>query len=102
MQIAKQVMNERGDKLFPIFRQEDNQVYIASLTRWDAQLKGLVELERRCQALMQEVKLSSERQEVLGGLVADKSRLQSKATEKYYETIFEETRELEEKSQKKP
>ena len=28
----------------------------------------------------------------------DKNRLQSKATEKYYETIFEELRELEEKA----
>ena len=42
----------------------------------------------------------SERQEVLVGLVEDKSRLQSKATEKYYETIFEEMRELEEKKSK--
>ena len=35
------------------------QVYIASLARCDAQ--RLVELERRCQELMQDVKLSSER-----------------------------------------
>ena len=90
MQIAKQAMNERGQKLFQIFRQEENEVYIASLARWDTQLKGLVELERRCQDLMQEVELLSERQEVLAGLVEDKSRLQSKATEKYSETIFEE------------
>ena len=40
---------------------------------------------------MQEVKLPSERQEVLAGLVQDKSRWQSKATEKYSETVFEET-----------
>ena len=53
-------------------------MYIASLARWDTQLKGLVELERRCQELMQEVELFSERQEVLTGLVEDKSRLQRK------------------------
>ena len=100
MQIVKQARNERGQKLFQIFRQEENEVYIASLARWDTQLKGLVELERRCQDLMQEVKLLSERQEVLAGHVEDKSRLQSKATEKYYETIFEEMRELEEKKSK--
>ena len=35
--------------------------------------------------------------EVLAGLVEDNSRLQSKATVKYYETIFEEMRELKEK-----
>ena len=49
---------------------------------------------------MQEVKLLSERQEVLAGLVEDKSRLQSKATERYYETIFEKMEELEEKKSK--
>ena len=35
-----------------------------------------------------------------GGLVEDRSREQSKATEKYCETIFEEMRELEEKKSK--
>ena len=75
-------------------------MYIASSARWDTQLKGLAELERRCQDLMQEVKLSSERQDVLNGMVEDKIRLQSKATEKYYETIFEELRELEVKKSK--
>ena len=78
-------------------------MYTASLARPDTQLKGLVELESRCQDVTQEVKLLCERQEVLAGLVEDQSRLQSKATEKYDETIFEEMRELEEKrSQKKP
>ena len=65
MQVAKQARNERGQKLFQIFREEENEVYIARLSRWDTQLKGLVELERRCQGLMQEVQLLSERQEVL-------------------------------------
>ena len=55
-------------------------------------MKGLAELERRCQDLMQEVKLSSERQEVLTGLVEDKISSQSKATD----MIFEELMELEE------
>ena len=51
MLIAKQARNERDHKLFQIFRQEENEVYIVSLARWDTQLKGLVELERRCQEL---------------------------------------------------
>ena len=96
-EIAQQARNERGHNLFKTFRQGENEVYIASLARWDTQSKGLAKLERRCQDLMQEVKLSSERQEVLNGLVEDKIRLQSKATEKYHETIFEELRKLEEK-----
>ena len=73
MQIAKQSRNERGPKIFQIFGQEENEVYIASLARWDTHLKGLVELERRCQELTQEVKLSSETQEVVSGLWRTKS-----------------------------
>ena len=98
MQIAQQARTGRDQKLIQIFRQEENKVYIASLARWDTQLKGLVELERRCQELMQEVKLLSESQEVLSCLMEDKIRIQSKATEKYYETVFEELRVSEEKS----
>ena len=73
------------------------KVCIASWARWYVQLKGLAELEKRCQNMMQEVKSSSERQEVLKGMVVDKIRLQSRATEKYYEHIFVEMKELEEK-----
>ena len=100
MQIAKQARNESGHKLFQIFRQEDNEVYIARLARRDTKLKGLVELKSRSQEPMQEVKLFSERQEVLACLVEDRTRLQSNATEKYYETIFEELRELVQKKSK--
>ena len=49
---------------------------------------------------MQGVKLQSERQEVLAGFVEDETRLQSKATEQCYETMFEEMRELEAKKSK--
>ena len=92
-QVAQQARNERSQKLF-------DEVCIASLARWDTQLKGLAELERRCQNTMQEVRLLSERQEVLKGMVEDQTRLHSNATEKYYETIFEELRELEVKKSK--
>ena len=58
------------------------RMYIASLATWGTQLKGLAELERRCQDVMQEVELLSERQEVLKGMVEDKISSQNKATEK--------------------
>ena len=80
-----------------IFRQGEEDVCIASLARWNAQFKDLAELKKRCQNMMQEVKFSSERQEILKGMVEDKIRLQRRATEKYYEQIFEEMKELEEK-----
>ena len=100
IQIAHQARNEKGQKIFDIFRQGEEEVSVASLARWDKQLKGLAELETRCQGMMQEGKLSSERQQVLKGMVEDKIRLKSKATEKYCEKIFEDTRELEEKESK--
>ena len=42
---------------------------------------------------MQEVTLLSERQQILKGMVEDKSRV----TEKYYDKMFEEMKKLEEK-----
>ena len=87
--IAEQAMNEDSQNIFEIFWQGEEKVCIASLARWNAQLKGLVELEKRCQNMMWKVKSSSERQEVLKGMVEDKIRLQSRATEKYYEHMEE-------------
>ena len=100
VQIVKLARNERGKKLCQIFRKEENEVYIESLTKWDAQLKGLAMLERRCQELMEEVEFLSENQEVLDGFTDTKVRMQSKAPEEYYKTNFEKLRELEEQKSK--
>ena len=89
-QIAQQAMNENAQNIFENYRQGEEEVCITSCARWNAQLKGLAELEKRCHNEMQEVKLLSERQEVLKGMVEDKVKLQSAATEKYYEQIFEQ------------
>ena len=62
-----------------ILRHGEEEVCIASSARWDTQLKGLVELERCCQDMMQEVKLLSERQEVLIGMVVSKRDMQKEA-----------------------
>ena len=67
--------------IFGIFKQGEEDVRIASRARWDAQLKGLVEVNKRCQNEMQEMKLLSGRQEILKGMVEDKIRLQRRATE---------------------
>ena len=101
MQIAKQARNERGQKLFQIFRQEAaNEVYLASSVSWDTQLKGLVELERRCQDLMQEVELFNDRQEVLTGMVVSKRGMQKETPKKHQEKVFEEFKGLEEQRAK--
>ena len=36
-------------------RQREGEVLVASKARWDVQLKGLVELERRCQSFRADV-----------------------------------------------
>ena len=53
-QVAQQAMNENGQQIFGIFRQGEEVLCIASLARWNAQLTGLVELERRCRYTRQE------------------------------------------------
>ena len=68
MQVAKQARNERGQKLFQIFRQEENEVSIASLARWDTQLKRVGGAGKVLSGNVQEVKLLSARDEVLTGL----------------------------------
>ena len=78
-QIAKQARHERGQKLFQIFRQEESEVCIVSSARWETQLKGLMELERRCQDLMQEVELLNDKQEVLADMVVSKRDMQKEA-----------------------
>ena len=49
---------------------------------------------------MQEVKLQSERQDVLSGMVVSKRDVQKEAPKKYQEKVFEEFKELEEQSAK--
>ena len=85
--IAQQAMNENGQKICNLQAGRRRGMYCQS-----GQLECAVERSggfgKKCQNMMQEVKLFSERQEVLKGMVEDKIRLQSRATEKYYEQIF--------------
>ena len=56
-------MCENGQKIFELYRQGEEEVCIACLARWNAQVKGFVELERRFRNTMQEVLVLSEIQE---------------------------------------
>ena len=87
-------------KLFQIFRQGENEVLIVSKTRWDEQLKGLIELERCCLALREEVEHLGEKEEVLADVMVSKRDMQKEAPEKDQENIFEEFKELEEQRAK--
>ena len=57
---AQQAMNENDQTLFVIFRQGEEELCIASWARWDAQLKGLMEPERRCRDTRKEIQVLSE------------------------------------------
>ena len=63
-QVAQQAMNEDGQKIFEVFWQEGEELCIASWASWDAQRKGLVDLERRCQDLGRETQMLNKRQEI--------------------------------------
>ena len=102
VRIARQARNEKKEKLLQIFRQREGEVLIATKTRWDVQLKGLVELERRCQSFRSDVEYLCERQEVLRDLVVSKKGVQRTAPENCRRTIHEELKELEEQRAKEP
>ena len=101
LETPEQARKEGGQKLSEIFRQGENEVYIASMARWDTQSKGLVELERRCQDLTQEVQFSSKRQEVLVGMVVSKRDMQ-KETQKVSREHFPGIQGVRGAKEKKP
>ena len=62
-------------------------MFIAGKARWDEQLKGLIELERRCLTPREEVELSSESQEVLTDLMVSEEDMQKTAPEDFQRQI---------------
>ena len=56
------------------------------LARWEAQRKGLVDLERRCQDMGWEIQMLSKRQAIF--------RVQDRASERLPDQIIEEIKEL--------
>ena len=81
-QVAHQARSENGQKIFEVFWQEGVEVCVASWTRWEAQWKGLVELERRCQDISREIQMLSKRQEIFKNAIEGKPRVQSRAIER--------------------
>ena len=70
------------------------KVYVASWARWEAQWKGLVELERRCQDTSREKQMLSKRQEIFKNAIEGKVRVQSRASERLQDQIIEEIEEF--------
>ena len=94
MRISRQARNEKGNKLFALFSQGENEVVLAGMARWKDELKGLVVLERQCLALKEERGHLSEKQKVLTCPMENKINMQRTAPEKYREMVFEELKEL--------
>ena len=70
--VAQQAMNEDGHKIFEVFWQEERDLCIASGARWEAQRKGSVDLERRCQDKSHEIQMLNRRQEVFQNAIEGK------------------------------
>ena len=54
---------KKSQNVVQIFRQGEEKILVASEAKWDAQLRGLLKLERLCQSLTAEVECQGERQE---------------------------------------
>ena len=65
------------------------------LARWEAQWKGIVELERRCQDTSREIQTLIKRHEILKNAIEGKLRVQSRASERLQDQIIEEIKEME-------
>ena len=94
-QVAWQAMNEDGQKMFEVFWQEEGQLFVASWARWEAQRKGLVDLERRCQDISRYTQMLNKRQEICQSAIEGKHRVQDRASERLQDQIIEEIKELE-------
>ena len=74
-------MNENDQTFFVMLRKGEDKIFIVRWVRRDAQLKGLVELERRCRD-------TSQKMQVLSGRQDEKRRKASSSCRA--EQIFEE------------
>ena len=93
-QVAQQAMNEHGQEMFEMFWQEEEELCIASWARWDAQRKGLVDLERSCHDTSRETQMLNKRQETFQNAIEGKFRVQDRAGERLQDQIIEEIKEL--------
>ena len=86
-QVARQAMNEDGQTF--IFSK------LASWARWEAQRKGLVDLERKCQDISREIQMLNKRQDIFQSAIEGKLRVQDTASERLQDQIMDEVKELE-------
>ena len=74
-QVAQLARSENGQKIFEVFWQEGEELCFASWVRWEAQLKGSVDLERRCQDISRDIQMLNKRQEFFQNAVDGRLRV---------------------------
>ena len=94
--VAHQAMNEDGQKIIEVFWQEGEEICVASWARWEAQRKGWVDLDRRCQDLGREMQLLNKRQEIFQDAIEGKLSVQDRASERMQDQIVKEIKVLKE------
>ena len=97
--VAQQARSENGQKIFEVFflqeeekEEEETEVYVASWDRCDAQWKGSVDLERRCQGVSREKQTLNKRQEIFNNAIEGRLRVQSRASERLQDQIIEKNK----------
>ena len=78
---------EMAKKIFEVFWHEEGKLFMASWARWEAQRKGLVDLENRCQDIRAK--------EIFQRAIEGKLRVQDRTSERLQDQIIEEIKELE-------
>ena len=68
---------------------------MASRARSEAQRKGLVDLERRCQDISREMQMLNKRQEIFQSAIEGKLGVQDRASDRLQDQIIREIKELE-------
>ena len=91
-QVARQAMNEDGQKISEVFWQEEGELCVASWARWEAQRKGFVDMERRCQDKSREIQMLNKGQETFQNAIEGKLRVQDRASERKQDQIIEEVK----------
>ena len=64
LKIARMARHQNGEKLFMIFEKEQDEIHISSKARWECQVTGLEEIERRCSELSEEMDTLRENQKI--------------------------------------
>ena len=78
-QVAPLASSENDQKMFEVFCQEEEELCVASWARWEAQRKGLVDLERRCQDISRKIQMLNKRQDIFQSAIDGRLRVQDRA-----------------------